>query len=410
MTYPIESFGIDKYFATGKLIAPVYRLKGDSIESYLGFGIDSKEPLPKYPCKVPKFDQVMDTGYTFLYSKVSQNAVKGYTAVLVANYGRRHLPAVLYVDHNNNFDFTDDGEPDTFYLQMKYLDIAIENPENPVQKVVFRLSRFDFTKDLAFKRMAVVLFQLHSGTKQFVGTSFSFREQRFNIRKVDCVVQGDSFQVAVQDVNYNGIYNEPGIDRILLNAFGDEVLSTDHVFAIEKKNAASYFERNFKSYRVVSIDSFGRSITFAPDPEKKARRQLLEGKKAPNLKFTDARGNKHKLRWYRRKPVYVYFWNRESPEFEEDTAALRMIQEKFCPMLKIIALNYGDNPKMLPSYVEVNGVHYVCGVATKSMIQQYQLEEIPYGFLLKRRNKLYKKGLRPTEILQMLEDGTIQSW
>lgn len=408
--YDISEYGRDKFFNTSKLIAPVFKLQNDSIESYQGFGVEPKGPLPKFRVKLPEFNTIIDTGYTFLYSKVSSQAVYGYTAVLIANYGRRHLPAVLYVDHNNNFDFTDDGAPDTFYLNLNYLDISIKNPERPGQKMVFRLSRFDFFKDLAFKRMADELFNLHSGTKKFAGTTFSFHEQRFNIRTVHCVVDGDSFQLALQDVNYNGLYNDPGVDRILLTGYGDTTISTDYAFPIEKKQGKTYFERNFKSYKVLEIDEFGNQVRFQYDPTQRASRQLLEGKKVPNLKFVDARGNKQKLRWYRNKPVYIYFWNREAEGFEEDTAALRIIQEKFCPMIKIIAMNYGDNPKTLPSYVEVNQVYYVSGVANKKMVQKYQLEEVPYGFLLGKRNRLVKKGLRPTEILEMLERGEIQSW
>ncbi|MBI1221426.1 MAG: hypothetical protein GC180_02385 [Bacteroidetes bacterium] len=401
---------MDRFFNTSKLIAPVFKIQGDSIESYQGFGVEPKGPLPKFPVKLPKFESINDTGYTFLYSKVSKKALNGYTAVLVANYSRRSLPAILYVDHNNNFDFTDDGRPDTFYLNLQYLDIAIKNPDNPKQKVVFRLSRFDFLKDFQFKRMADQLFNRFSGTKKFVGTTYSFHEQRFNIRKVNCVVNGDSFTLALEDVNYNGLYNDPGIDRILLSAYKDEVISTDYAFPINKKKSITYFERNFKSYEVIRIDSFGEEIQFKYDPAKQANRQLLEGWRVPNIKFTDANGNKQKLRWYQNKPVYVYFWNREAEGFEEDTAALRMIQEKFCPMIKIIAMNYGDNPKTMHSYVEVNHVYYVCGVATKTLIQRYQIEQVPFGFLLGKKNKLVKKGVRPSEVLRMLENGEIQSW
>lgn len=410
VTLNLKEKGKDRFFETSKLIAPVFKLKNETIESYQGFGIKNDKALQQFKVKIPKFTAVMDTGYTFLFSKLSTSSMNGYTAVLVANYSRRHLPAILYVDHNNNFDFTDDGDPDTFYLPMNHIDIEIRNPDQPNQKVLYRLSRFSFTKDFAFKRMADELFKEHAGSKEFAGTSLSFREQRFNLRSNDCAVLGDSFQIALQDVNYNGRYDDPGIDRILINAYGSELISSDHSFLIPDPGDDGYFERNFKSYKIHHIDSFGRSIQFELDTNKIARRQLIEGKKVPKIQFTDANGAKQKLKWYGYKPVYIYFWNRDQEGFEEDTAALRMIQEKFCPMIKVIALNYGDNPKMLSSYVDVNNVYYLNGVATKTIIQEFQLEEIPYGFLLQKRLRLYQKGLRPTEVLEMLERGEIQSW
>lgn len=410
VTLSLNEKGTDRYFETSKLIAPVFKLKGDTIESYQGFGIKNNKPLQRFKVQAPEFTAVMDTGYTFLFSKLSTESINGYTAVLVANYSRRHLPAILYVDHNNNFDFTDDGDPDTFYLALNHIDIEIRNPEQPEQRVLYRLSRFSFTKDFAFKRIADELFTEHAGSKQFAGTSFSFREQRFNIRVNDCTLMGDSFQVALQDMNYNGLYNEPGIDRILVNSYKSKLVGNDHGFEIGEAKEKTYFERSFKSYKVLAIDSFGKFIRFELDTSKVASRQLLEGEKVPKIKFTDANGDKQKLRWYGYKPVYIYFWNREQEGFEEDTAALRLIQEKFCPMVKVIALNYGDNPKMLSSYVDVNNVHYLTGVATKTIIQQYQIEEVPYGFLLQKRLRLYQKGLRPIEVLEMLERGEIQSW
>lgn len=409
-TLQLNEGGKDRYFETSKLIAPVFQLKNDSIESYQGFGISSEKPLERFKVMLPEFTGILDTGYTFLFSQVSENSVNGYTAVLVANYGRRNLPAVIYVDHNNNFDFRDDGKPDTFYLNLAYLDVDLKHPQFPDRKVTFRLSRFDFTKDFAFKRMADELIKEHCGSKHYVGTSFSFREQRFNIRYSDCVVGTDSFQVALQDMNYNGLYNEPGIDRVLLNAYGSVIQGTDYIFQIEANEGKTYFERGFKSYQILHIDDYGKTLQFKFDPNTQAKRQLVVGKKVPRIKFIDSDGKEQKLRWYRRKPVYIYFWNREAEGFAEDTAALRMIQEKFCPMIKVIALNYGDNPKILHSYVHVNGVQYLSGTATKAIIQKYQLEGIPYGFLLKKRLRLYQKGLRPTELLRMLENGEIQSW
>src|SRR5690606_25624016 len=200
--------GRDRYFETSKLIAPVFKLENSEIESYEGFGIKSNKPLEKFTVKLPDLTGCLDTGYSFLFSEVSDKSSNGYTAVLIANYSRRNLPAIIFVDHNNNYDFTDDGEPDTFHLILHYIDIQLKNPESPEQYVTFRWSRFPFTKDLSFKRMADELFKEHSGSKTFVGTTLSFREQRFNLRTANCVAGTDSFQISIQDMNYNGLYNE----------------------------------------------------------------------------------------------------------------------------------------------------------------------------------------------------------
>lgn len=404
-TVDLNAMGRDRYFEASKLIAPVFKLNSDEIETYEGFGVEAKKPLQKFKVKLPDLSGCLDTGYSFLFSEVSEKSSNGYTAVLIANYSRRHLPAIIFVDHNNNYDFTDDGTPDTFHLIQHYIDIKLKNPERPEQFVTFRWSRFPFTKDLSFKRMADELFHEYSGSKTFVGTTLSFREQRFNIKTAHCVAGNDSFQVSMQDMNYNGLYNEPGIDRILINPWGTEIVGTDFSFDIQKKVNQTTFERNYKSYRVISLDDYGRQLSFQHQPEVQAERQLKVGKKVPNFKFVDSDGKTRKLRKFRRKPVYIYFWNRNQPNFESDTSYLRLIHEKYGQQIRIIALNYGDNPKALNSYVEVNGVAYLCGISTKLIAQKFLVESIPQGFVLKKRRRLYHNNMNPNDLLILLESG-----
>lgn len=409
-TVEFKEFGKDKHFNTSRSILPVFKLENQQIEAFRDFGVPEEDPKDPIPVKLPSTGVCRDTGYFYLYSNFGGQNKVAYTPVLVLNYSRRTYPAVLFVDRNQNYDFTDDGGPDTFFFVLNYLDIPLRNPLDTQQTITTRISRFPFNEDLKFKKLADEYYKMYSGRRKFVGTDFSFREQRFQIRRSQAIANKDTFTIALLDANFNGLYHEPGIDQILLDLPYTELVSRDKSFPIAKNEQDRYFERNFKSYKILSIDPFGRSLSFQYDPSKKAKRQLVEGDRVPKITFKDPYNKKERLRWYSYKPVYIYFWNRETPEFEEDTAALRMIQEKFCPMIKVIALNYGDNPRMLQGYVEYNNVYWLNGIATKSIVEAYNIEEIPYGFLLKKGRRLYKKGISPQEVLQLLEEGVIQSW
>ncbi|TNE82400.1 MAG: hypothetical protein EP332_00560 [Bacteroidetes bacterium] len=409
-TLELTEFGKDKHFNTSRSILPVFKLENNQVEAFRDFGVPEDDPKNPISVKLPETGACRDTGYFYLYSNFGGKNKSAYTPVMVLNYGRRTYPAVFFVDRNQNFDFTDDGTPDTFYFVLKYFDIRIQNPHDTLQSVVTRISRFPFNEDLKFKKLADEYYKMYSGRRKFVGTDFSFREQRFQIRSSQAIANNDTFTLSLLDANFNGLYNEPEVDQILLDLPGVELVSRDKSFPIAKDTKERYFERSFKSYKVLAIDPYGRSITFQFDPSKKAKRQLVEGEKVPKFTFRDPYNNKEKLRWYSYKPVYIYFWSKETPEFEDDTAALRIIQEKFCPMIKIIALNYGDNPRMLEGYVEFNKVYWLNGVATKNIMETFNVEEVPYGFLLKKGRRLYKKGISPQEVLQMLEEGIIQSW
>ena len=403
-TVSLQPKGREQFFEKSKLIAPVFKLRNNVMESYQQFGVPDPPPSVSHRVKLPNLGGVRDTGYTFLYSAVDKN---GYTGVVIANYSRMQQEAILFVDHNHNFDFTDDGKGDTFYLSMNFMDIPLRNHQDTLQKVFVRLSRFDFTSDLNYKKMADAFYQKYQGNKEYVGTELSFREQRFTVRRTDVFHEQDSFTLALIDGNFNGLFNEPGKDRIVVENYGTELVSQDRVFEIHE-NGPTWFERNFKSYQVTSIDPYGRQISYKTDDAREASRKLTEGKKVPKFRFQDHNDKTVKLKWYRNKPVYIYFWSRESPGFEEDTTYMRMIQEKYCPMIKVIALNYGDNPKLLSSYVEFNKVSWTNGLATKAIIDEYYVEQIPYGYLTGRRLRLRASGISPKQVWEMLEKGTIQ--
>ncbi len=404
----LDEQGRDHHFEKSRLIAPVFKLQQDSIETYDKFGIPTKTLPKRMRVKLPAIAQSIDTGYTYVYSGANPAINSGYTAVLVINYGRRTYPSVLFTDHNGNLDFTDDGNPDTFYFNLNSIDIKVRNPLRPDQVSVTRLSRFSFSADLKFKEMADEFYKRYQANRIYTGTDFSFREQRYNIRASQYNLAGDSFSIALLDANYNGIYNDPGIDKILIESYGTSYFQTDNFFQITEGLKECYFERSFRSFKVVSIDSFGRSVSFFYDSSQMARKQLVPGKKVPKIAFRDHLDKRVKLKKYRRKQVYLYFWNRETPDFQKDTAYLRMIQEKYGRQISVVALNYGENPRMLKSFVEFNGITWQAGVASRAIIKQYNLETIPYGFVLKKRLRLYKKGVSPEELWNMLEKGEIR--
>jgi len=406
----LTQLGKDKRFETSKIILPVFKLENNQLHEYQGFGVIEDEKPKVYTAKLPPILNAIDTGYTYLYSNINTDLNNGFTPVLVLNYSRRLKPAVIFIDHNRNYDFTDDGDPDTFQFVMNHINVRVKNPLDTLQHLSYRIERFSFVKDRKFKQLANEFFKMYAGPRTYVGTDYSFRERRYQSRTALFGHGQDSFRITLYDGNSDGFYTDPENDRILLDVYSSELASQEHSFPVCQPGQTCYFERNFRSFKVTEIDPYGRSIQFYYDPEMTAQRQLMDGNRVPDLTFYDHKEEKHKLRWYRRKPMYVYFWNKKAEGFQEDTAALRMIQEKFCPMIKIVALNYGDNPEILGKFVKYNEIQWLNGIATKSMIEEYRIEEVPFGFLLKKRCVLYKKGLRPAEVLQMLESGEIQSW
>jgi len=398
-TVYFDAYAKDHAFENSRMVVPVFKMQNQQMESYEQFGIESSKKTIIHKVKLPDLSNTMDTGFAYIYSGINPN--NNYYPVLIANYGRRMKPAVIYVDQNQNFDFTDDGSPITYQLRDSYVDIAIAHPTEINWQTIVRLSRFDFRKDLSFKKLTDEFYKRYQGERIFVGTDYSFREQRFQIKFNRIVAEGDSFQIALVDKNFNGLFNEPEIDQIRLEAYQADFFSKDFVFEVLKKD--TYFERNLKRYQVTHIDSFGRSISFVSNQSAALSRSLSLNKKVPKFKFTDAQGKTYKINRFRRKPMYIYFWSRDIPNFELDTAYLRKIESEFAKNIKIIALNYGDNPKRLSGFVEFNNVFWLNGLANKKIIQQYHVEQFPSSFLTKKRRRLQAVNISPKELYDMLK-------
>ncbi|HYG15710.1 MAG TPA: hypothetical protein VEC12_08160 [Bacteroidia bacterium] len=396
----------DERYHKSKLVVPLFRYVSSEIEEYEQFGIENKKGPDKFTLKkLPDMTGCSDTAYGFIYYSGSPSTInRGYITILVGNYRRGTKPAIIYTDANNNLDFTDDGIPDTIDLFTHTKDIKIKNPAAEGAFYIVRLSRYTMAKDLKYQDMLDDYYRKNQGSKEFVGSYYSFKENRVNMKGATYKGETDTFRIALYDGNYDGLYTNAEFDRVMLAKAGDSIFLDDFRFNFQDDLKNAEFEWNYKVYRITEIDPSGRFIKFYWDKNAVSKRAVQVGKKLPKFEFylEDSKTTK-KIRKYRKKGLYVYFYNLDSPTFEQDTAILHRIQTRFGNCINVLTLNYGDYYKTVSILKTRDKVPYITGLSTRKINRLFTIEKLPAGFLCRKKLRVSHINITPAQVLELLE-------
>jgi len=401
----LDKTSVDDQFRKTQAIIPVFKYTGQPFEGISDFGLKtSKKQKPEtFEIKFPDMTGMKDTSYTYLFfGGNTQSPPIGYVFCIIGNNSRYDGPTYIWIDRNLNLDLSDDGKPDVFLNNVENdHEIKLYNPTNKNAYHTIRLTRFEFHKNMPYKKLVDDHYHKNAGNKVFAGTDYSFREQRLNIRAADFKHGQDSFRIALKDVNCNGIFSDVEFDQVLIGKYGQEELG-EIIFEQDKKSNG--FERNLKRYTISHIDPAGRYIAFYYDSTSELTRQLLYCKKIPKFKvfFPNAEVKSKKIRKYKKKPVFLVFWNLSNPTLKDDTAALSAIHREFGDKIHVIALNYGDSPGKVEGWVLRNKIPYTVGMASKDILDMYFVETIPATFFTNKKQRLCEINLTSQELLAQL--------
>lgn len=398
LTDRVEDDKISKSLA----IAPVYKYTSDSIQPYQMFGVEDKPDLdPLLIRKMPNMEGMVDTGYTYLYfSGANTEYNQGYLVTLIGNYRKSQRTIYFFVDRNNNLDFTDDGPP----VELDYYDfsviITLNNLKIPESSYQIKLTRIQ-DESYKYKVLLTQHFKTHSGKREFTHINYCYREQRLNTLAGNYISDTDSFQIALKDYNVNGVFNESCTDRFYVGKIGEKVY-TDEMIDLVPDITLTTFEWNGKLYRIRAVESSGKYVEIQQVEGIPLRKKLEVGKKVPKFEFTNVSNETEKLRDYRRKPVYLFFYDFETIT-DEDTTYLGKIYREFSDQISVITLNHGDQPRLVYSRQYYNSIHWPMGFSSYSIGRMYYLENLTKGFYIGKRLKLRKDDVSPKQMYEMLK-------
>lgn len=399
MTIPLNEPGRDERFEKVTVTLPVFITSNDTI---LTMDFENLRPARKVQIKKPGGYNTY--GYTYIFFTGSNNAVNpGYTTLLIG--GVYNDNPHLFIDRNNNFDFTDDGER---LVLPKYkgdsLLLHLYRTDDTLAGITIRLKRLDLNGQPAYKKLMNEYYAFFYKDRTFAGIDFAYREQRYVTRYGMVSVNNDSFKLALYDGNSNGLYNEPDSDRVLTANAADTIFeSKDELrsFAITKKTM--YVEFHGEQFEVLEIDRAGQFIRLKRLTEGLLLGRTKPGEKLPKFRFTTWQGQKKKIKKFRRYDTYLYFTGPNVKDFSKDTAALRMIADAHPGKLKVIAfidVNKSYELKIFGTYANLN---YDAAYKDRELARKLAIRGLPSSIWLGRKRKVISYNVKPQDFLKAYE-------
>ena len=392
-------------------IIAVYKYTGQPFEDPMLLGVESKKESGKFYAKLPDMTGVRDTSYAYVFfgGIDKRKELPGYSLMIIGNNQRLfNQNALIWIDKNHNLDLSDDGPPDTFTSTQTEKDIVLKHPNIPFASYTVNISRFSFSYNSKYIGMLDDYYNENAGSKKFAGTLYSFKEQRINAIAGDYKFGNDSFRIGIKDVNCNGLYNDAGVDYILVGNYGQGILP-DNSIPILEKEGKTWFEKDGKRYNILKIDPIGAYILIQNDADAKVKNALVVGKKLKKFRFTTTDKEKKtiSIKKYRKKPTYIYVWRFDQPGFSTDTAILRIIARDYGQRINLVTLNYGEKPKELKTFKRLNAINWNIGQSTKKINDQLFIEQFPYGLLTSKRLRIKQVKISPSDLLFLLQNNQI---
>lgn len=385
-----------------QIVIPFYLVQNDTIET---FDFENLRDSKKVRIRKPEGHRSYAYGYLF-FRGIPNTLNEGFVNILMVDLAERDPR--LYIDRNNNYDFTDDSA--SMHVPMPFnrkQDVVIElaRADRPNAKIAIRLSRMDFSNQYSYKNLLNEYYQIYGNGKQFAGIEYCFREQRYQTRSGIVRLADDSFRIALQDENSNGLYDDADTDKLITANLGDSAFDSKdelHASILGKEASARRFEKNGKLFEILNIDPSGTYLTLREVPDSLLGRKLKPGAKVSNFTFIDWEGNKGKLKKFRKQHVFVYFTGPQSKNFSEDTAALRQIATEFGSCVKVIGfidVNKSYELKIFGSYSNLN---WVAAYKNKYVVQDLGIRGLPASVWIGKRRRFKQYNLTPQEFLKEL--------
>jgi hypothetical protein len=400
----LDSWAKDERFDKTQIITPFYFVQNDTIKT-----LDFESMRESKKIRITKPDGFKSYAYGYLFfNGIPNEQNPGYVNMLMVDIAER-VPK-LFIDRNNNYNFTDDGPavniPMPFNRKESVL-LELNRLDNVNASIAVLLSRMDYSNKYSYKNLLNEYYELYYKDRKFCGIEYGFREQRYTARQGIVRLEDDSFRIALQDINSNGLYNEPEMDKIITANYPDTVFdSKDELRAqlISKEKQEWRFEKNGRLFEIVHIDAAGMYLTLREIKDEAMGNKLAIGKKAPNFAYIDWQGKRNKLRKLIKYNVFIYYTGPYAKNFSADTATLRTISNEFKDCVKVIGfidVNKSYELKIFGTYSDLN---WIAAYKNKYITQKLRVRGIPSSLWLGKRRKVKQYNLTPQQFLDTLRN------
>jgi hypothetical protein len=400
MTIQLNTWSKDDRFHKYENTLALFKVQGDTIQS-----MDFEDLRPAIPIIIKKPIGFKNYAYGYLFFAGSyNNKNEGFVTVLVGDYNAQN--PTIWVDNNQNYDFTDDQKQVLPYYYQKGIEIDLENSTILGGKNKILLTRTMLFGKLELRKQKDDYYKYYYKDRTFIGLDLTYREQRYLAKSGIVKLDDDSFRIALHDGNYNGKFNDNDTDRIVIINYNDSIFdTTNDLFAskISKDKKNNYFEKNGKIFEVISIDPAGNFIVIKQSNSDLLFGKIAIGKKIPKVSITTHKGEKKNLKKLNRHQVFMYFTSLTSKNFEKDTAILRKIAAIDSCNIRVIMFLYTNKTYTVRIFGSQSKANYTIALGHKLINKKLGIRGLPQTLLIGKRRKVIKYGLSPKEYLMQLE-------
>ncbi len=397
ITVNLDTWGKDDRFHKYENTLALFKVQGDTIKS-----LDFEDLRPSIDIIIKKPQGYRNYAYGYLFFTGSSNSLNpGFVTVLVADYNT--VAATLWVDNNQNFDFTDDEKRTLPYFSNKGIEIEIGDDKNGQNRIA--LTRTMLFGKLDLRKYKDEYYSYYYKDRTFIGLDYTYREQRYLAKTGIVKLNDDSFRIALHDGNSNGKFNDNDTDRLIVINYNDSIFDTTNDLFASKLNADkknNYFEKNGKIFEIIEADPLGNYVKI-----KLSNSDLLFGKiaikkKIPKVIITTYRGEKKNIKKLRKHQVFMYFTSLTSKNFEKDTAILRKIAAIDSCSIRVIMFLYANKSYTVRIFGSQSKANYTIALGHKILNKKLGIRGLPQTLLVCKRRKVIKYGITPEEYLKTL--------
>ena len=445
-------------------VLPLFVLDRDSVVQPIDMSADYPGMLLRsYPIQLPI--ELKITAVDDLQIRKFGSSVKGGLAYGFANHnhgigvfpnhtlilmerpqGMRYRKTKVWVDLNHNLDLTDDVVQYYTPSSVAFSEKKVPSPDallkldTLVSGVKLQLGFFQAGELRSYQKLYADAVDLVKGNRVFCGVTASFRQRRLNVICGHMVHQQDTLYWALKDVNLNGLYNDLGVDVVMVSNNAAE-FNTANAWTLQKGGAVLDWlgqgwkvipqmnenpKRGSSQHAEVNQNAEGGLdaewlISVAPigNKEVKNSRSLLVGDKIPNFKFCVIEGaykvgklkenpvHRRKIRKLKGKYTLLVVWNADDVNFHKDSAALHALTRNLPDSVQVIMLNHGGSGRYVYGYNRRFETQMIHGFCSPQVTELLKLQTMPQNFLIDPKQRLIDINVSPFELFDRI-NGTLR--
>ena len=410
-------------------VLPLFSLTNDSIIQPIDLSADyTGMPLVAWKVMVSKdsLTHGIKHAYGFVPHHHGVGPLPTHTLILVDNpMNMRYRATRIWVDLNHNFDLTDDG-PAQWYFPMKLTLPKLNEGDRVFSQSLILLDTMQNGMAVGFnqfmpgelrsvQKMYDDAIALVCGRREYLGCNVSFRQHRkavwFGGEKANNSIQNDTLYWAVKDVNLNGLYNDIGIDKVIVGNNRGEFSSSNAWdyrpgLIVDWLGQAQLIENVNQGKDGIWVISHRKVKNVGI----KGSRSLLIGEKLPKFKFCLIEGkyqpgklkenpvHRRSIRTFKGKYTYIVVWNADNANYINDSAELHDLSRNLPDSIQIVCLNHGGGGRYVYQYNKRYETQFIQGFCSSEVAEKLKLQTMPQYFYIDPKQRLISINQRPNTL------------